>query len=147
MRGTKATLRDRAPKVAETKSSNASRSKFATMSPIDCLKWGLLYNRNGTKGWLRELLIKEKVVPDIKEDIQQRFWTDYKAQEVLMQGMQACMGDDFDPRISKQKREADGNFGQNKNGVPQNILTVKYIHHAYDISYSTFKRMKKADKE
>ncbi len=44
------------------------------------------------------------------------------------------MGDDFDPRISKQKREANGDFGPNKNGVPQNILTVKYILHAYDMS-------------
>ncbi len=50
-------------------------------------------------------------------------------------------------RISKQKREPDGNFGPNKIGVPQNILTVKYILHAYDISYTTFKRMKKADNE
>jgi hypothetical protein len=147
MRGIKATLRERAPKVAEKKSATVSRSPFATMSAIDCLKWGLLYNRNVIKGWLRAHLIKEKVVDDNKEDIQKRFWSDYKAQELFMQGMQACMGDDFDPRISKQKREADGNFGHNKNGVPQNILTVKYLFHAYDISYTTFKRMKKADNE
>ena len=118
MRGTKATLRERAPIVAAAKAANLSRSKFAHMSAIDCLKWGLLYNRNVTKGWLRDHLIKEKVVDDNKGDIQKRFWSDYKAQELFMQGMQACMGDDFDPRVSKQKREADGNFGQNKNGVP-----------------------------
>jgi hypothetical protein len=117
------------------------------MSAIDCLKWGLLYNRNVPKGWLRDLLIKEKVLDGDKAGIQKRFWSDYKSQELFMQGMQACMGDDFEPRVSKQKREADGNFGTNKNGVPQNILTVKYILHAYDISYTTFKRMKKADKE
>ena len=91
--------------------------------------------------------MKEKVLDGQKEGIQARFWSDYKAQELFMQGMQACMGDEFDPRVSKQEREANGDFGKNKNDVPQNILTVKYILHAYDISYTTFKRMKKADKD
>jgi hypothetical protein len=48
---------------------------------------------------------------------------------------------------SRRGNEANGDFGTNKNGVPQNILAVKYILHAYDITYTTFKRMKKADKE
>jgi hypothetical protein len=146
MRGMKATLRDRPPILTATKPATTAKSSFAAMSSIDCLKWGLLYNRNVSKGWLRDQLVKEKVLDGQKAGIQARFWTDFKAQELFMQGMQACMGDDFDPRASKQKREANGDFGKNKNGVPQNILTVKYILHAYDISYATFKRMKKADK-
>ncbi len=62
-----------------------------------------------------------------------------------MQGMQACFGEDFDPRASKPTRDAKGEWQTNKNSVPQNFITVKYILHAYDISYSTFKRMKKSD--
>jgi hypothetical protein len=147
MRGTKATLRARETLVVPTQAPIEPRSKFARMSAIDCLKWGLLFNRNVTKGWLRAHLIKEKVLGGDKAGIQKRFWSDYKAQELFMQGMRECMGEEFDPKLSKQKREANGDFGENKNGVPQNILTVKYILHAYDISYTTFKRMKKADNE
>jgi hypothetical protein len=56
-----------------------------------------------------------------------------------MQGMQACLGDDFDPWKSKQGRDQDtGTFVQNKNGVRQNFITVKYNLHAYDISYTNF---------
>ncbi len=98
-----------------------------------------------SKGWLQNALVKDKVLDGTKAATHARFWSDYKAQELFMQGMQACMGDDYDPRGSKQKREANGDFGTNKNGVPQNTLTVKYILHAYDVSYATYKRMKKAD--
>ena len=113
---------------------------------MSLLKWGLQFKRNVKKGWLRDLLVKEQILDGSKAATQARFWSDHKAQDqdVFMQGMQACMGDDFDPRVSKQKREADGHFGINKNGLPQNFLTVKYILHAYDISYTTYKRMKKA---
>jgi hypothetical protein len=57
--------------------------------------------------------------------------------------MQACLGDDYEPRVRNQERRENGDFEGNKNGVPQNFVTVKYILHAYDISYTTFKRMKK----
>ena len=56
--------------------------------------------------------------------------------------MQAALGDDFDPRALKQGRKENGDFDTNKNGVPQNFLTVKYLLHAYDYSYSSFKRFK-----
>jgi hypothetical protein len=105
---------------------------------------GLQFKRNVNKGWLRDVLVREQILDGSKAATQARFWSDHKAQDLFMQGMQAGMGDDFDPRILKQKREADGHFGLNKNGVPQNFLTVKYILHAYDISYTTYKRMKKA---
>ena len=109
------------------------------------LKWGLQYKRNVNKGWLRDILVEEQILDGSKAATQARFWSDHKAQDLFMLGMQACMGVDFDPRISKQKRGEDGQFGPNKNGVPQNFLTVKYILHAYDISYTTYKRMKKSE--
>ena len=145
MRGIKATLRARPAHKKVYKDVVVVKSKFAAMTAIDCLKWGLLFNRNVPKGWLTNALVKENLLDGTKAATHARFWSDYKAQELFMQGMQACMGDEYDPRGSKQKREANGDFGKNKNGVPQNILTVKYILHAYDISYTTFKRMKKAD--
>jgi hypothetical protein len=143
MRGVKATLRTRTGPNADVL-DEAPISKFAAMSSIDVLKWGLQFKRNVKKGWLRDLLVKEQILDGSKAATHARFWSDHKAQDVFMQGMQACMGDDFDPRVSKQNREADGHFGTNKNGVPQNFLTVKYVLHAYDISYTTYKRMKKA---
>jgi hypothetical protein len=142
IRGTTATLSNRPGQTPDLQ-KEVPKSKFATMSSIDVLKWGLQFKRNVSKGWLRDVLVREQILNGSKAATQARFWSDYKAQDLFMQGMQACMGDDFDPRISKQTREADGHFGQNKNGVPQNFLTVKYILHAYDISYTTYKRMKK----
>ncbi len=137
IRGKKATLRDRPPIIKPLKATNPSKSKFAAMGAIDCLKWGFLFNRNVNKGWLRDALIKENVLDGKKAGIQKRFWGDYKEQELFMQeGMQACVGDDFEPKLSKQKREENGDFGSNKNGVPQNILTVKYILHAYGLVHN-----------
>ena len=144
MRGKTATLRTRTGPTSAVH-DDAPTSKFATMSSIDVLKWGLQFKRNVKKGWLRDVLVRDQILLDgSKAATQARFWSDHTAQDLFMQGMQACMGDDFDPRLSKQKREADGHFGINKNGVPQNFLTVKYILHSYDISYTTCKRMKKA---
>jgi hypothetical protein len=60
--------------------------------------------------------------------------------------MQAALGNDFYPRVSKQGRRENGDFAGNKNGVPQNYLTVKYLLHAYDISYTTYKRMNASEK-
>jgi hypothetical protein len=42
---------------------------------------------------------------------------------------------------SQNGTNENGEFLQNKNAVPQNVITVKYILHAYDVSYTTFKRM------
>jgi hypothetical protein len=143
MRGVKATLRTRTEPCADAL-AQAPSSKFAAMSSIDVLKWGMQFKRNVKKGWLRDLLIKEQILDGSKAATQARFWSDHKSQDLFMQGMQACMGDDFDPRVSKQERQADGHFGKNKNGVPPIFLTVKYILHAYDISYTTYKRVKHA---
>ncbi len=44
------------------------------------------------------------------------------------------------------RKENNGDFAGNKNGVPQNFLTVKYLLHAYDISYISCKRMNASEK-
>jgi hypothetical protein len=118
------------------------KSKFGIMSSIDLLKWGLEYKRNVNKGWLKDLLVRELLLEDTKPAKNARFWQDYQAQCLFIQGMQAALGDEFDTRVSKQGRCEDSDFAGNKNGVPQNVLTVKYLLHAYDISYTGYKRMK-----
>jgi hypothetical protein len=118
------------------------KSLYARMSSIDLLKWGLQYKRNVEKGWLIDLFVGEKILEDTKPAKNTRFWQDYQAQQLFVQGMQAALGDEFDARVSKQGRAENGDFAGNKNGVPQNILTVKYLLHAYDISYTSYKRMK-----
>ncbi len=89
-----------------------------------------------------DLLVGEKIVEDTKAAKHKRLWADYQAQQFFIQGMQAALGVEFDPRASKQGRKDNGDFAANKNGVPQIFLTVKYLLHAYDFSYSGFKRMK-----
>ena len=116
------------------------------MTPIDILKWGLDYKRNVKKGWLKTLLVGEKLMTNSKAACKERFWSDYKAQCLFIQGMQAALGNEFDPRISKQGRKENGDFAANKNGVPQNVLTIKYLLHAYGISYTSYKRMNASEK-
>ncbi len=144
-RGRKAILRARAL-TPITKTDGVPKSKFGLMTPIDLLKWGLDYNRNVPKGCLKSLLVGEKLMEDTSTATEERYWGDYKAQCLFIQGMQAALGNDFDPRVSKQGRRENGDFAGNKNGVPQNYLTVKYLLHAYDISYTTYKRMNAAEK-
>ena len=139
-RGTKATLRDRPPRAEFV--AAVEKPVYERMSSIDLLKWGLQYNRNVKRGWLMDILIGEKIIADTKAAKNERLWKDYMAQQVFIEGMQAALGDDFDPRASKQGRKDNGDFDTNKNGVPQNFLTVKYLLHAYDYSYSSFKRFK-----
>ncbi len=100
MRGKTATLRTRLGQVPNVQ-KEVAKSKFAAMSSIDILKWGLQFKRNVSKGWLRDALVKEQILDGSKTGIQARFWSDYKAQDVFIQGMKACMGNDYDPRISK----------------------------------------------
>ncbi len=144
-RGPLPILRTRTKDATLTEPFAVAKSKYANMTAMDLLKWGLSYNRNIKKGWLKNLLESESILDGTKAAVQKRFWEDYKAQGLFMQGMQACFGDEFDPRESKPTRDAKGGWQTNKNSVPQNVLTVKYILHGYDISYSTFKRMKKSD--
>ena len=139
-RGTTATLRDR-PHRAEFVGA-VEKSVYAKMSSIELLKWGLQYNRNIKRGWLVDILIAEGIVADTKAARNDRMWKDYLAQQVFIDGMKCALGEEFDPTVSKQGRKENGDFDTNKNGVPQNFLTVKYLIHAYDFSYSTFKRFK-----
>jgi hypothetical protein len=103
-RGKKAILRTRT-KPSITKADPVPKSKFALMTPIDILKWGLDYKRNVKKGWLENLLVGEKLMEDTKAALKERFWSDYKAQCLFIQGMQAALGNEFDPRVSKQGRK------------------------------------------
>jgi hypothetical protein len=137
-------LRTRA-KNANATANAVPKCKFGRMSSIDLLKWGLEYRRNVKKGWLIDLLVGEKLLEDTKPAKNVRFLQDYQAQYLFIQGMQAALGDEFDPRVSKQGRAENGDFAGNKNGVPQNVLTVKYMLHAYDISYTSYKRMKASE--
>jgi hypothetical protein len=119
-RGTKATLRDRHVRVEFV--TAVEKSVYERMSSIDLLKWGLQFKRNVKRGWLMDLLLREKILDDSKEAKNDRLWKDYLAQQVFIEGMQAALGDDFDPRASKQGRKENGDFDTNKNGVPQNLV-------------------------
>ncbi len=71
-RGKKAILRTRA-KHSIIKADPVPKSKFALMTPIDILKWGLDYKRNVKKGWLKNLLVGEKLIQDTKAALKERF--------------------------------------------------------------------------
>ncbi len=144
-RGQKALLRTHKKTIKTAASLKVAKSKYANMTAMDLLKWGLQYKRNVKNGGLKDLLISEGIIEDTKAAVQKQFWKDFKAQVTFMQGMQACFGEEFDPRLSKPMRDSNGKWETNKNDVPQNVITVRYLLHAYDVRYSTFKRMKKSD--
>jgi hypothetical protein len=113
-RGKQAVLRNR-PKDSTATVTAIPKTQFAKMSSIDLLKWGLDYKRNVKKAWLRDLLVREKL-ENTKEAKNLRVWQDYQAQCLFIQGMQAVLGEEFDPRVSKQGRTEDGGLVRIKMG-------------------------------
>ncbi len=88
-RGQKALLRTRKKATKTVAPLKVAKSKYVNMTVMDLLKWGSHYKRNVKKEWLKDLLISEAIIEGTE---------DFKAQGTFMQGMQACFGDEFDPR-------------------------------------------------
>ncbi len=67
-------LRIRTKETTFAEPLKVAKSKYANMSAMDLLKWGLSYNHNVNKGWLKDLLEKEGVFDGTKAAVQKRFW-------------------------------------------------------------------------
>ena len=72
-RGQKALLRTSQKNTETAAPLKVAKSKYANMTAMDLLKWGLQYNRNVKKGWLKDLLISEGIIEDTKAAVQKKF--------------------------------------------------------------------------
>ncbi len=72
-RGQKALLRTHTKTIKTAAPLKVAKSKYANMTAMDLLKWGLQYKRNVKKGWLNDLLISEGIIEDTKAAVPKNF--------------------------------------------------------------------------
>jgi len=93
---------------------------------------------------LKQDLISSGKLVDTKEAIYAKVWADYNAQLIHVRAQQDILGDDYNPLRTIPGRDEDGKFTFNKNvDVPKNYLSLEYLLYAFDVSQSTFKRLRK----
>ena len=111
--------------------------------PIATLKAGVRTVRHHTKGWLKEDLIASSKLVDTKEAIHAKVWADYNAQLIHVRAQQDILGSEYNPLKTVPGRDIDGKFSFCKNvDVPKNYLSLEYLLYAFDVSQSTFKRLR-----
>jgi hypothetical protein len=117
--------------------------KFADIDPIAILKAGVRVVRHHKLGWLREDLIADGSIDGSKEAVYTRIFTDFQAQQIHIRAQRDILGDDFNPLHVMPGRDGEGRFSFTKNvDVPKNYLSQAYLLHAYDVSESTFHRLR-----
>ena len=111
--------------------------------PIAALKAGMRTVRHHTKGWLKQDLLASGKLVDTKQAIHAKVWADYNAQLIHVRAQQDILGQDYNPLRTIPGRDEDGKFSFNKNvDVPKNYLSLEFLLYAYDVSQSTFKRLR-----
>ncbi len=141
-------LRPRGKKRDTSKEAISSPLKLASVEferndPIAVLKAGLRTVGHHTAGWLREDLIANGTLDGNKEAVYAKMFADYQAQQIYIRAQKDILGEDFNPLHILPGRDEEGRFAFTKNvDVPKNHLSIAYLLHAYDISSSTFKRLR-----
>ena len=141
-------LRTRNGKEASSDANETGTKKkdmhlYTRSDPIETLKAGLRTVRHHTLGWLKLDLIASGELKDDKESIHSRVWADYNAQLIHVRAQQDILGSDYNPLMVISGRDADGKFSFCKNvDVPKNYLSLEYLLYAYDVTQSTFKRLR-----
>ncbi len=80
---------------------------------------------------------------DNKEAIHAKVWADYNAQLIHVRAQQDILGLDYNPLMVISGRDKDGKFSFCKNvDVPKNHLSLEFLLFAYDVTQSTFKRLR-----
>ncbi len=140
-------LRKRQPKESAASSSAATAvkadAKYNIHDSIQVLKAGLRTVRHHTCGWLKEDLMREGKLDGSKESLYAKVFADYNAQKIYIRAQQDIVGEDFNPLKVMPGRDNEGKFSFMKNvDVPKNYLSMAYLLYAYDLSPSTFKRLR-----
>jgi hypothetical protein len=116
---------------------------FADVDPIVILKAGVRTVRHHKLGWLRGDLLANGSIDGTKESLHTRLFSDFQAQQILIRAQKDILGDDFNPLHVMPGRDEERRFSFTKNvDVPKNYLSQAYLLHAYDVSESTFWRLR-----
>ena len=139
---------------------DSKEPKWVTHAPppvrtqIGWLEYGLQTRKHERKGWLKEELLKHKLLVDNKAALWARVLSDYACTEAGREGMEKALGKNYvDPREHKgaKGKQSGGRFislkKQSQIGVPKNIWTLGYLVYAYGVDKMTFRRRWKAAKE
>jgi hypothetical protein len=100
--------------------------------------------RHHKLGWLQEDLLANGTLDGTKAALYQRLFSDFQAQQIHIRAQKDILGEDYDPLQVMPGRDEERRFSFTKNvDVPKNYLSQAYLLHAYDVSESTFRRLKR----
>jgi hypothetical protein len=95
-------------------------------------------------GWLQEDLLANGTLDGTKDALCKRLFADYQAQQIHIRAQKDILGEDYNPLQVMPGRDEEGRFSCTKNvDVPKNYLTQAYLLYAYDVTESTFRRLKR----
>jgi hypothetical protein len=78
-----------------------------------------------------------------KASLYARLFSDYQAQQIHIRAQKDILGSDYNPLHVIPGRDEEGRFAFTSNvDVPKNHLSLAYLLHAYDVSDSTFRRLR-----
>jgi hypothetical protein len=119
------------------------KTGYKVIDPIAVLKAALHTVRHHKLGWLRDDLLLDGTLDGSKDALHQKYFADYQAQQIHIRAMKEILGPDYNPLHVLPGRNEEGKFSFTKNvDVPKNHLSIAYLLHAYDVSGSTFKRLR-----
>ena len=122
--------------------------KFVDTDPIAILKNALKTVRHHKLGWLQEDLLASGTLDGTKASLYARLFSDYQAQKIHIRAQKDILGADFNPLHVMPGRDEEGRFAFTKKvDVPKNYLSLAYLLYAYDVSESTFRRLRSRNGE
>jgi hypothetical protein len=117
---------------------------YSAIDPIATLKAGVRTVRHHKLGWLQEDLLANGTLDGTKEALYKRLFANFQAQQIHIRAQKEILGEDYNPLQVMPGRDEEGRFSFTKNvDVPKNYLTQAYLLYAYDVTESTFRRLKR----
>ncbi len=123
----------------------AFRQKFADVDPIAILKAGVRTVRHHKLGWLREDLLANGFIDGTKEALYIHAYSQTFKHNKSTSGLKKTSWETISTLCTSclAGRDEEGRFSFTKNvDVPKNYLSQVYLLHAYDVSESTFRRLR-----
>ncbi len=117
---------------------------YSAIDPIATLKAGVRTVRHHKLEWLQEDLLANGTLDGTKDALYKRLYADYQAQQIHIRAQKDILGEDYNPLQVMPGRDEEGRFSFTKNvDVPKNYLTQAYLLYAYNVTESTFRRLKR----
>jgi hypothetical protein len=117
---------------------------YCAIDPITTLKAGVRTVQHHKLGWLQEDLLANGTLDGSKDALYKRLFADYQAQQIHIRAQKEILGEDYNPLQVMPGRNEEGRCSFTKNvDVPKNYLRQAFLLYAYDVTESTFRRLKR----